>query len=80
MALTKEQADSIAEVLTEELDYEAEVREDYSGRGMYGATCVGIITDAPLVLVGWAAGYVGITDVAYLPMCTDNMGLSTIVY
>ena len=34
--------------------YEAEVRENYSGRGMYGRETVGIVTSAPGTMVGAA--------------------------
>ncbi len=46
----------IAEKVVEFLQdngYEAEVREDYSGRGMFGKTTVGIETNAPGTLIGW---------------------------
>lgn len=33
--------------LNEEID-EAQLREDYSGRGMYGRTCPAIVTSIPL--------------------------------
>ena len=45
-AMTKAQAEKIVEVLAED-GVEASVREEYSGRCMFGATCVAIICDDP---------------------------------
>jgi len=39
---------------------DAVVQENYAGRGRLGETCVGIVTDRPL-LVGWAAGTAGLS-------------------
>ena len=50
------------------------VRDDYSGRGMYGKTCYGIVTDDPLAVVEDAAA-VGLRGAR-----TDSMGTHTIVY
>ena len=50
------------------------LRDDYSGRGMYGATCYGIVTDDPEGLIERAA------ELGLKGACTDNMGLDTIVY
>ena len=46
----------------------------YSGRGMFGKNCIGIICDYPLSCVE-AAGAIGITGAR-----TDSMGLGAIVY
>lgn len=47
------------------------VRERYSGRGMYGDTCMGIVGDSANEIIA-AVGICG--------ACSDNMGLSYIVY
>jgi len=64
----------------------------YSGRGMYGRTCVGVTTDdssftlaAKLVreafdLLGDDEAYRFADDLADLSVSEDAMGLSTIVY
>ncbi len=72
-----EQAKEIIVVLKNE-DLEAAISETYSGRAMYGKTCVAIITDH-VAAVGWAAGKIGMwwDDV---PKRTDNLGLSQVVY
>jgi hypothetical protein len=75
------------------LDDEARVREDYSGRGMYGKTTAGIIVSDPMVLVRAMAIFAidadGIEldddDHAFLNdmssgFRTDSMGYDTIVY
>ena len=65
----------VVESLASEFAVDAEaLRKNYSGRGMYGETCYGIVTDFPEELVerAVALGLVG--------ACADSMGLSTIVY
>jgi hypothetical protein len=74
MALTVEQAKEILDHLDE-----GEVYEGYSGRGMYGKTCVGIVTKESPIKVGYAAAKAGIPE-KDLPLRSDNMGLSTIYY
>jgi hypothetical protein len=73
-----ETADRIADELHDK-GYDAEVREDYSGRGMHGETCVGIVTDAPSILIGWLMCNDGV-DIDDLPTRVDSMGRSTIYY
>ena len=67
--------------------YDAEVREDYSGRGMYGKTTPAIVTEAPAALVGYAIGLVAedlaLTDCNpkdLVPVRSDNMGLQMVYY
>jgi hypothetical protein len=76
--------------------YNCGVRADYSGRGMYGAECIGFVTDKPL-RIGYAiAAVFGVDDgtidcevdedrcqVGEKLMdaaTTDSMGYDTIVY
>ena len=77
MELTVEQAHQIADNCAADV----EVREDYSGRGMYGETCVGLVVEdtADLLATGFAAAEEGI-DYRALPKRTDSMGRSIIVY
>ena len=85
----EELAFELAEVLSEDSDEvksrrlealcsnthaEANVREQYSGRGMYGKNCVGIVTSNPVEVIELAA-QVGITGAKM-----DSMGMDTIVY
>lgn len=51
-----------------------EIRDDYSGRGMYGQRCYGIECDEPLACIEQAAMQ-GISGANY-----DQMGLQYIVY
>lgn len=70
--------------------HEASLYEDYSGRGMYGATCPGIVTNKSGVVVGFyiaeaiADEYgpeaIYDFDESVLPQRTDSMGLDTIYY
>lgn len=55
--------------------YDCEFREDYSGRGMYGKTCVGFVVD-DVFEIKYRVRDRGIKAKA----CEDNMGLSYIVY
>nr|DAH47973.1 MAG TPA: hypothetical protein [Caudoviricetes sp.] len=62
------------------------IRADYSGRYMYGRTCFGIVTTDPYRVIGSMSmdlGMNGYEDLAidlYSNVCTDNMGMSTIIY
>ena len=57
---------------------EAEVHEEYSGRGMYGTSTAGIYGSNP-VWIGWAAGVLGLEE-DDLPYRQDSLGLDIIVY
>ena len=50
------------------------VRRNYSGRGMYGKTCVGIVCESPVTAVKSAQSR-GLSGAL-----TDNMGRDYIVY
>lgn len=50
------------------------IYEEYSGRGMYGKTCIGIVCNNAIDCIESAAAK-GITGAK-----TDNMGKSMIVY
>lgn len=83
MRFTESNVDEIVRVMRL-VDEGAHVRPDYSGRGMYGAECVGFVAaDAFLVLAAvvdvMTAEGVPALDV-YAEMCTDDMGLSAIAY
>lgn len=60
---------------------DADLREDYSGRGMYGETTPGIIVPEvnDLMAIGFAAAE---EEIAYrdLPRHIDSMGLGFIAY
>lgn len=69
---------------------EAELRKDYSGRGMYGKTTAAIVTEASPILIGFLAaqsicdneGEEGLFDfdTRDLPKQSDSMGLSKVYY
>lgn len=75
---TEDAAEALVDELAE-LGHDASVYSGYSGRGMYGARCTGIVTNAPLMMVGYAAARAGIAAEA-LPCRTDAMGYDTIIY
>ena len=76
--LTLENARLIIEAVEEHTNAEVSIHEDYSGRGMYGKTCVGIVSN-DVGAVYWAAGKIGL-DYADIPHRQDSMGLDTILY
>ena len=51
-----------------------ELYENYGGRGMYGKTCIGLVTGDPMRTIEEAASR-GIRGAV-----TDDMGIDTIVY
>jgi hypothetical protein len=78
--VTREQLDSLVSLLDLE---DEDVREDYSGRGMYGDTCLGFVTDKSDVRIGIAFAEVFGFDDAWdlsVNVRTDAMGRSSIVY
>jgi hypothetical protein len=67
--------------------YEAEIMEDdlrldYSGRGMYGDKCVGIVVEDPSALIEFVLALADSgTDTSWLRnVRMDSMGMSTIYY
>jgi len=64
--------------------YDIKVRKDYSGRGMYGASCFGIVHDLPDAVLGGII--VGLFEDKFEAINMlesariDNMGRSTITY
>jgi len=75
--MTLEQAKKIVAILGED-GIEARVYENYSGRGMCGMTCTGIVCDDP-VAVGYAAGKAKV-PMGDIPKRRDSMGMSKIIY
>ena len=69
-----ENAEAIAEALQDE-GIEAEVHEDYSGRGMYGESTAGVVAGVATE-VTWFMGKLGIDDRRRV----DSMGRDCIVY
>ncbi len=66
------------EDLATDMDIELEVREGYSGRGMYGETTTGVVINSELEL-GWLLAKLGY-DTFDAPRRLDNMGLRLIAY
>lgn len=65
--------------------YEAEFREDYSGRGMFGDCVPAIVTSASGTLVGWALCQAApdpevARETRLLPARSDNMGMGMVYY
>lgn len=88
--VTTEMAQQLSEYLDQNFDVESEVYQNYSGRGMYGKICVGLVTQASPITVGIAIGQLAHTDedweylifeLGELPFQrSDSLGLDTIYY
>jgi len=83
MSMSLEAAEAIVERMDDNGAERAEVREDYSGRGMYGRTVVAVVAesisefyDAALDLV--EDGEIKASDVKGLG--TDGMGRGIVIY
>lgn len=73
-----EKMDDVRRILEEVCDSgeDFEIRVGYSGRGMYGAKCMGIVCSSEkATCVVEEAAYLGLFGARY-----DSMGLHTIVY
>ncbi len=81
MALDLETAEQVVELLDGEGYDDIEVRESYSGRGMYGSEVVAFVADSTsaITAIGWAFGNLGL-DLADVPTRTDSMGLGVVIY
>jgi hypothetical protein len=83
--LTAEQYDNIRDRI-EDFDYDARLRPHYSGRGMYGRTCIGIVhndANTPAAFLYILADELGedfLDLLQDLGSAQDGMGLSTITY
>ena len=75
-----EQAEQVAGTLSYSFGIEAEIYEDYSGRGMYGNEVPALVLDGgDIVFVGYAFRSLGF-DADDMPTRTDNMGLQVVIY
>jgi uncharacterized protein YcgL (UPF0745 family) len=77
MDITREQLDEIMDAaeLTED-----DVRTDYSGRSMYGATCIAIYYSSHRNLMFLAVALKDVLGDLPEDVCTDQMGRGQIVY
>lgn len=93
MGLSVEQAETLVKDMQDLLDVEAEVRPDYSGRGMFGSTVTAIVSDDPRAqfALAYVAGRINVIEeergVSYpafnfedLPTRTDSMGRGVVIY
>ncbi len=80
--LSIEQVEALVVALGD-LGIDAEVLENYSGRGMYGARVTAITTDSgrdmALAAIAYVAGLVGL-DFDDVPVRSDNMGYGSVIY
>lgn len=85
--MTKEQANFFKEALVND-DLETEndiIRENYSGRGMYGKTTFAIVTDSvsdliPALLRQAQEDPESMPDFSTFVLRQDNMGLGIVLY
>lgn len=74
-----EQAQELVDAL-DELGYDAEVYEGYSGRGMYGSQVTAITSDSDIrMALAYVAGQTGL-DFEEVPQRTDSMGRGVVIY
>ena len=78
ITITRDQLQQITDTLGDDDDFS--VREDYSGRGMFDATCVGFVHDCSAFELGVAIGAILGDNALDLRARTDSMGRSTITY
>ena len=80
--LTVDELDAILD--TARISGDEDVRPDYSGRGMYGSTCLGIVLDNDAVSRFWVACGIALDDDIALNLAeagrVDSMGMQTIIY
>ena len=78
--MNQEQADDTVDYLDRALGVEAEVRDKYSGRGMYGDSVLAIVIDSgDEMAIGYVWRCLGF-DYDDLPSNVDNFGLRIVLY
>ena len=86
--MTKPEADFIANIM-ENAGKNVEVRDDYSGRGMFGKTTCGVVVDSELLVISALLAYAKelSEDGPYIgempefdTLRHDNMGKQMIIY
>jgi len=78
--VSREDYENLVEDVDAQLGGDVDVRDDYSGRYMYGATCLAVVGDNYVLEVFLdAARYYGI-DARLGNMAQDSMGLSQVFY
>lgn len=88
MTLTRDQLGEVEEnLLNWSSDYDVTIRSAYGGRGMYGATCVGVVhkdSTTPAAFLYFLAEELGMDFLELMSDLgggsRDSMGLSTITY
>lgn len=83
--MTIEQAKFLQHITDSLGNQECEIREGYSGRGMYGAETVGVVVDSVTTLLMDTLNYftdhaVDHEGVPFQSFRIDSMGRSTILY
>jgi hypothetical protein len=84
--MTKEQAQFIQKATIACGNQECEIRNDYSGRGMYGQKTHAIVINNVNDMFADIINYIKDCEVPYdeIPyfedLSTDNMGLDTVIY
>ena len=78
--VSREDYENLVEDVDAQLGGDVDVRDDYSGRYMYGATCLAVVGDNYVLEVFLdAARYYGI-DARLGNMAQGSMGLSQVFY
>lgn len=78
--MDEEMAAQAVRYMKDDLDIDANVMADYSGRGMYGSTVVAItLSGQDVAGIAYVMGVLGM-DYADVPIRVDNMGRDVVVY
>lgn len=87
ITITSEEFDNAVSAVEDEFGVDLNARKDYSGRGMYGKTCVGIVVDDATHMIAFLHFLAEELEEDFLTILhelgaggSDNMGLSTIYY
>jgi len=83
--MIKEHAEFFKEALDNDGVYPIEIRDNYSGRGMYGKTTFAVVVDSvcdliPALLRQAQEDPESIPDVSTFTLRQDNMGLGVVLY
>jgi hypothetical protein len=78
--MDEEMANEVVKFMKDELDIDANVMADYSGRGMYGSKVAAItLSGQDVAAIGYAMGRLEM-EFSDVPSRVDNMGRDVVVY
>lgn len=78
--ISRETYEKLVEDVESQLEDEVDVRDDYSGRYMYGAECLAVVGDHYVLEVFLDAATYYDVDVSLGSVLEDSMGLRSVYY